>query len=86
MPVWLLALLPKLIDAAASLALQYVLPHVITYLRTNGHINAAEELAARGAVAIVKDVRDTKTYAEYPEQKDKFGSTTQPPASTNLKS
>lgn len=60
MPAWLLPLL-----------LKYVLPVVLEWLQKSGHINAAEELAAKGAVAMVKEVKDMNTYPDYPSQNSK---------------
>lgn len=55
------------------LFLKYVAPLIISWLRKEGYINAAEGLAARGAVWTIEEVKSLKTYQEYPEQHDKFG-------------
>ena len=55
MPAWLITAL-----------LRFVLPVVIDWLRKEGHFNSSEALIAKGATAIVSEVRDLKTYTEYP--------------------
>lgn len=55
MPAWLVAAL-----------LKYVLPLVIAWLRKEGFIDAAEAICIKGAVAVVQEVKDLKTYPEYP--------------------
>lgn len=52
MPAWLSLILWNI-----------VLPDLITWLRKDGHINAAESLAARGAVSLINDVKSIKKYA-----------------------
>lgn len=51
MPAWLLMALVK-----------FALPIVISWLRQDGHINAAEALVAKGAVAVVRDVKLDPAY------------------------
>ena len=71
MPSWLLPIL-----------LKYVLPIVIQWLQKEGYINAAESLAAKGAVDIYKEVKSIKVYSapeDYPNPPSEN------PATTNLK-
>lgn len=56
MPAWLLTLL-----------LKYALPIVIDWLRKSGHVSAAEALVAKGAAAVYNEVKDLKTYPEFPD-------------------
>ena len=55
MPPWLLAIL-----------LKYALPTVINWLRKEGYLDAVEALLAKGALAIVNDVRNLKIDPSYP--------------------
>lgn len=66
MPAWLAPILIKAGEAGLSLAMQYVFPKLLAWLRASGHINAAEELAAKGAVAVAQEMKTIKTYPEYP--------------------
>lgn len=51
-----------------GLLLKYVLPFVISWLRKEGFFNAAEAIAAKGAIAVVKEVKSLKIDPTYPSQ------------------
>lgn len=59
MPIWLSFIFWKI-----------VLPDFILWLHNSGHINAAAELAAKGALELARDVKAIKTYPEYPSGKN----------------
>lgn len=63
MPVWLSVIVWKIL-----------LPDLIVWLRNRGYFNVAEELAAKGALAVYREIKDLKTFPEYPKEKDRFGS------------
>lgn len=56
MPVW-----------ASFTLFKLVLPQVISWLQHEGYLNAAEGLAAKSYVEIKQDLKDIKTYPEYPK-------------------
>lgn len=56
MPIWLSAILWKVL-----------LPDAILWAREHGYFNFAEELAAKGAVAVAAEIKDLKIYGQYPQ-------------------
>lgn len=47
---------------------KYGIPLLIELLKKWGFFDAAEALAAKTTVAIVEDIKNTKTYQSYPSQ------------------
>ena len=55
MPAWLSIVLWKV-----------VLPDLLLWAQQHGYISLAEELAAKGAVALATEIKSIKTYDQYP--------------------
>lgn len=69
--------MPPLVSA---LLLKFVLPGLIQWARQRGYINLAEDLAAKGALALANEIKDAKAYPIYPTGKN--GQTDSPPVAT----
>lgn len=59
--------MPPLLSA---LLLKFVLPGLINWARQKGYINMAEDLAAKGALALAAEIKAAKVEYKYPTGKN----------------